>query len=671
MSDTAQATQAKKPRPAQQPQHGPGGPGVGAPTEKADNFKDSGLRLVRLLGPERWLVWLVVLLGTGSVALSVVGPKILGNATTVIFEGFLAGAIDFDELHRILLWVVIIYLGSAILGLAQGLILNGVTQRTIFRLRESVEDKVHRLPLSYFDTHQRGDLLSRVTNDIDNISQTLQQTLSQVFISVLTVIGILIMMFSISWQLALVALVSIPLTAVVVAQIAKRSQPKFVAQWRHTGDLNAQIEEGYTGHALVKVFGRQKQTAREFAAKNEELYEASFGAQFISGIIMPSAMFIGNLVYVVIAIVGGLRVASGTMTLGDVQAFIQYSRQFQQPISQLGSMANLLQSGVASAERVFELLDADDQQPDSSAARTPADDHGRLVFEDVSFRYVEDKPLIDGLDLTVEPGRTVAIVGPTGAGKTTLVNLIMRFYELNAGRITLDGTDISAMTRADLRSRTGMVLQDTWLFGGTIRDNIAYGRTDATEEEILDAARAAYVDRFVHSLPEGYDTVLDDDATNISAGERQLITIARAFVARPQVLILDEATSSVDTRTELLVQRAMAELRKDRTAFVIAHRLSTIRDADLILVMESGSIVEQGTHAELLEAKGAYARLYEAQFAAPIDEVDPPEDPHAPPAAPMGLPADAPVALDPAVAAHDGPEVVPLDDDPHRGATRT
>ncbi|WP_084105710.1 ABC transporter ATP-binding protein [Demequina sp. NBRC 110056] len=665
-TETQESTAAEQPRPPQQRQHGPGGPGMGAPSEKADHFKESGIRLVKLLGPERWLVWLVVILGAGSVALSVVGPKILGNATTVIFEGFLAGAIDFPELHRILLWVVIIYIGSAVLGLAQGLILNGVTQRTIFRLRESVEDKVHRLPLSYFDSHQRGDLLSRVTNDIDNISQTLQQTLSQVFISVLTVIGILIMMFSISWQLALVALVSIPLTAVVVAQIAKRSQPKFVAQWKHTGDLNSQIEEGYTGHALVKVFGRQEQTAKEFAAKNEELYEASFGAQFISGIIMPSAMFIGNLVYVVIAIVGGLKVASGTMTLGDVQAFIQYSRQFQQPISQLGSMANLLQSGVASAERVFELLDAEDQEPDAEPAQTPADDHGRLVFEDVSFRYVEDKPLIEDLDLAVEPGRTVAIVGPTGAGKTTLVNLIMRFYELNAGRITLDGTDIATMTRADLRSRTGMVLQDTWLFGGTIRDNIAYGRTDATEDEILGAAKAAYVDRFVHSLPDGYDTVLDDDATNISAGERQLITIARAFVAQPQVLILDEATSSVDTRTELLVQRAMAELRKDRTAFVIAHRLSTIRDADLILVMENGSIVEQGNHSQLLAAKGAYARLYEAQFAAPIDEVDQPEDLHAPPSGAIPVvPADAPVALDPTVAAHDGPDA-PIEGDERR-----
>ncbi|WP_082104417.1 ABC transporter ATP-binding protein [Demequina soli] len=623
MSETTEERQsAPKPPPRQ---HGPGGPGMGAPGEKAQDFKGSGMRLVRLLGPEKLLVYLVILLGAGSVTLSVLGPKILGNATTVIFEGFMGGTgIDFEKLHGILWGVVAIYVVSAILALIQGFILNGVTQRTVYRLRQKVEDKIHDLPLSYFDRHQRGDLLSRVTNDIDNISQTLQQTLSQLFTSVLTVIGILIMMLTISWELALIAIVSIPLTTVIVAMVAKRSQPKFVAQWKHTGDLNAQIEEGYTGHALVKVFGRNKETQEEFRRKNEELYEASFGAQFISGIIMPSAMFVGNLVYVAIAVVGGIMVTNGRLPFGDIQAFIQYSRQFQQPISQLGSMANLLQSGVASAERVFELLDSDEQDADADPAQTPSDDHGRLVFDDVSFRYVESKPLIDNLDLVVEPGRTVAIVGPTGAGKTTLVNLIMRFYELTSGRITLDGTDIAQMTREDLRSRTGMVLQDTWLFGGTIRENIAYGRSDATEEEILDAAKAAYVDRFVHSLPDGYDTVLDDDATNLSAGERQLVTIARAFVSQPQVLILDEATSSVDTRTELLVQRAMAKLRQDRTAFVIAHRLSTIRDADLILVMENGSIVEQGNHHELLAAKGAYSRLYEAQFAAPIDEVDAP-----------------------------------------------
>ena len=585
------------------------------------NFKGSLKRLAGLLGPEKWLVYAVIALGTASVALAVTGPKVLGNATTIIYEGFITGTgIDFHHLHVILTWVVVIYVASSLLSLAQGWILNGVTQRTVLRLRQDVEEKIHRLPLSYFDRHQRGELLSRVTNDIDNVSTTLQQTLSQLFTSVLMVVGVLIMMVWISPWLALIAILSIPLTLVIVTVVAKRSQLMFVEQWKQTGKLNAQIEEDFTGHALLKVFGRQRRSQAEFDATNDKLYEASFGAQFVSGIILPATMFVGNLVYVGIAVVGGIMVAHGTLPLGDVQAFIQYSRQFQQPLSQLGSMANLLQSGVASAERVFELLDADDEAPDLDDAPSPEAGRGRLVFDDVSFRYSPDKPLIDNLSLSVEPGRTVAIVGPTGAGKTTLVNLIMRFYELGGGRITLDGVDIAKMARADLRERTGMVLQDAWLFGGTIRDNISYGRIDATDDEIMSAAREAYVDRFVHSLPDGYDTVIDDDASNVSAGERQLITIARAFVARPQVLILDEATSSVDTRTELLVQRAMAELRKDRTAFVIAHRLSTIRDADVILVMENGSIVEQGNHSELLAAKGAYARLYEAQFSAPIED---------------------------------------------------
>jgi ATP-binding cassette subfamily B multidrug efflux pump len=633
-----------------------GGPfGGPMPVEKSMNFGPSAKRLLGRLRPERARVAIVIVFGVVSVVLAVTGPKLLGEATNLIFEGVIsaqlpAGAtkaqiiaqleasgetqradllrgmaltpghgIDFSALALVLGITLGIYVLSSVFGWLQALILNTVTQRTVFRLREEVEDKLHRLPLSYFDKMQRGELLSRVTNDIDNISQSLQQTVSQVLNSLLTVIGILVMMFVLSPLLSLIALVTIPLTLVVTTVIAKRSQKLFVAQWTHTGVLNAQIEEGYSGHALVKVFGRHREVRARFADKNEELYRASFGAQFVSGIIMPAMMFIGNLVYVAIAVAGGLLVANGSMRLGDVQAFIQYSRQFTQPLSQLGSMANLLQSGVASAERVFELLDADEQTPDPDKPAQPAHATGRLAFEHVSFRYEEDKPLIDDLSLVAEPGHTVAIVGPTGAGKTTLVNLILRFYEIAGGRITLDGTDIRTMSRADLRSRMGMVLQDTWLFAGTIRDNIAYGRPDATEEEILDAARAAYVDRFVHSLPDGYDTLLEDEGGNVSAGEKQLITIARAFLARPSVLILDEATSSVDTRTELLVQRAMSSLRKDRTSFVIAHRLSTIRDADLILVMEKGAIVEQGTHEELLAAAGAYAALYAAQFAAPLE----------------------------------------------------
>jgi ATP-binding cassette subfamily B multidrug efflux pump len=638
---------------------GGGGPfgGAGMPAEKAMNFGPSAKRLFGRLRPERGMVAITAAFAVISVVLSVIGPKVLGEATNIILGGVLgqslpAGAtrqqvidglrasgddakadlfnhvpftpgqgIDFGHLGNVLLIVLGLYVVASVFGWLQAYILNGVVQRTVFRLRSDVEDKVHRLPLSYFDKVPRGELLSRVTNDIDNISQSLQQTLSQILTSLLTVIGVIVLMFVISPLLALIALVTIPLTLVITMVIAKRSQKLFVAQWTHTGSLNAQIEEGYTGHALVKVFGRQKEIAATFRQKNDELYKASFGAQFVSGIIMPAMMFVGNLVYVGIAVVGGLMVAGGSLSLGDVQAFIQYSRQFTQPLTQLGSMANLLQSGVASAERVFELLDADDQSPDPDPAETPKDNHGRLVFENVSFRYAEDKPLIDDLSLVAEPGQTVAIVGPTGAGKTTLVNLIMRFYELDSGRITLDGVDTAAMTRDDLRSRTGMVLQDTWLFGGTIHDNIAYGRPDASEEEILAAAQATYVDRFVHSLPEGYDTVLEDDGSNISAGEKQLITIARAFLAQPSVLILDEATSSVDTRTEVLVQRAMSALRAERTSFVIAHRLSTIRDADLILVMESGRIVEQGTHDALLEAEGAYAALYNSQFAgALVDE---------------------------------------------------
>jgi ATP-binding cassette subfamily B multidrug efflux pump len=656
-SKTGTADVVRIPRPAGGP--GRGGPfgGMNIPAEKAMNFGQSAKRLLGTLRPERAWLLLVLVMGIASVTLSVIGPRLLGEGTNLIFAGVVskqlpAGVskaeliaqlraagenqkadmltpmaltpgtgIDFAALSSVLLWALVLYVLASAFMWVQAYVLNGVVQRTVFGLREEIEGKIHRLPLRYFDSIQRGELLSRVTNDVDNISQSLQQSISQAVTSVLTVVGVLVMMVILSPTLALIALVTVPLTLGITALIAKRSQKLFVAQWKHTGELNGQIEETYTGHALVKVFGRQREVEERFRQKNVELYDASFGAQFISGLIMPAMTFIGNLVYVGIAVVGGLQVASGAMQLGDVQAFIQYSRQFTMPLAQLGSMANLLQSGVASAERVFSLLDEDEESAEPAASSGPVFGRGRLVFEDVSFSYSPDKPLISSLSLVAEPGQTVAIVGPTGAGKTTLVNLMMRFYELDAGRITLDGVDVTSVPRRELRSRLGMVLQDTWLFGGTIRDNIAYGRPTATEDEILEAARATYVDRFVHSLPEGYDTVLEDEGSNVSAGEKQLLTIARAFLARPSVLILDEATSSVDTRTEVLVQKAMRALRSDRTSFVIAHRLSTIRDADLILVMEAGQIVEQGTHASLLAAGGAYARLYEAQFAAPVAEV--------------------------------------------------
>ena len=659
MSDTNGKTRPEVRKAPERPKYGPTGGGhrmwgQQGVAEKPLNFLPSMRRLLGHLAPEQMILMAVVALAVVGIVMNVIGPKILGRATDVIFTGIIgknlpAGGtkeqvvealraqgnntfadlvqrldvtpgqgIDFTLLGELLLLALGLYLVSSLFLWLQGYLLNGAVQRSIFTLRNEVEAKINRLPLSYFDRQTRGELLSRVTNDIDNIAQALQQTLSQLLTSLLTVIGVTVMMFVVSPVLAIIALVTIPVSVLVTGTIGKRSQKLFMQQWKATGELNGHIEEAFTGHSLVKVFGRQRDVEAVFAERNASLFGSSFGAQFVSGLIMPTMFFIGNLNYVAIAVIGGLRVASGTMNLGDVQAFIQYTRMFTQPLTQLASMANLLQSGVASAERVFEVLDAEEQTVEEARGLNPT--CGRVEFEHISFSYDPKQPLITDLSLVAEPGSTVAIVGPTGAGKTTLVNLIMRFYELDAGRITLDGVDIATVPRAALRSNIGMVLQDTWLFHGTIRDNIAYGRPDASENDIHAAAEATYVDRFVHALPDGYDTMIDEEGSNVSAGEKQLITIARAFLADPALLILDEATSSVDTRTEVLVQRAMAALRSDRTSFVIAHRLSTIRDADVILVMEDGRIVEQGNHYTLLDARGHYFELYNSQFSAAIDE---------------------------------------------------
>lgn len=623
----------------------------GSAPRQAKNFWPSAKRLLLLLMPYKRMLAVVAAMNIVCVFLAVFAPKILGDAMDVIFSGvivrelpsdisaqqaidgmraqgqdqvadmasgmdFIPGeGIDFTRLGTLIIAVIAMYIVSAAFELWQGLILNRLTIDTVYELRQRVEAKVHALPLNYFDSRQRGDILSRTTNDIDNVQQALQQALSQLFYNILMILGITVMMLSISWRLALVALLALPLTALIIGVIGGRSQRQFKTQWRATGQLNGQVEESFSGHDLGIVFGRTEDMTRQFDERNDELFRASALAQFLSGIMMPIMQFVSYLSYVAIAVLGGLRVANGQMTLGQATAFIQYSREFNQPLGQLGGMMQQVQSGVASAERVFEFLDAEEQSLENASDELAGRARGRVEFQDVAFSYSPEKELITGLNLRVEPGQTAAIVGPTGAGKTTMVNLLMRFYDIDSGRILIDGHDTAHMPRTALRSQVGMVLQDAVLFEGTIMDNIRYGRLDATDDEVIAAAKATYVDRFVHSLPEGYDTVIDQDGGAISAGERQLITIARAFLAQPALLILDEATSSVDTRTEVLVQEAMNALRAERTSFVIAHRLSTIRDADLILVMENGGIVEQGSHEELLRAQGAYWRLHQSQFA--------------------------------------------------------
>ena len=662
------------PAPARPPMAGgPGGgrPGGGggmfgggrhgmAPVAKAKDFTGSAKRLVGTLRPEMVKIVVVMLLAVVSVAFAVAGPKVMSNATNVLFQGVIGKAlpkgattaqviaglnakgdvaskdlaamirtmnvtpgvgVDFALFGKELLLLGALYALSALFLWGQGYIMVGVAQRTVYEMRKHVDEKLSRLPLRYYDDHPRGDILSRVTNDIDNIANSLQQSATQLITAVFTIVGVLLMMFIISPLLAAISVLVIPLALLSTVQIAKRSQKQFALQWEQTGDLNGHVEEMHTGHSIVKIFGRQKEAIEVFDERNAKLYDSSFKAQFISGIIQPVMNFLGNLNYVGIAVIGGVKVATGTMTLGDVLAFIQYSRQFTQPITQTASIANVLQSAVASAERVFELLDEPEEQPDTATPLTLAEPQGHVTFEHVDFSYDPASPLIEDMSLDARPGQTVAIVGPTGAGKTTLVNLLMRFYEIDAGRITVDGIDTRDLTRDDLRRTFGMVLQDAWLFSGTIRDNIAYGIDDVSEERLLEASRAAYVDHFVRTLTDGYGTMLDDDASNVSQGEKQLLTIARAFLADPEILILDEATSSVDTRTEVLIQKAMRRLMKNRTSFVIAHRLSTIRDADIILVMNHGRIVEQGTHEELLEAKGFYYDLYHSQFVESFDEV--------------------------------------------------
>jgi len=596
--------------------------GLGMPVQKAKNFKGSMRRLLEYLRPHRARLAIVVLAGAIGTVFSVLGPKILGLATTKIFEGFLAkamrvpgAAIDFDYVGRILLGLIGLYVIANSFQYLMQYLMADIAQKTVYAMRREVEAKFDRLPLKFFDSRTRGEVMSRAVNDLDSISGTLQQNLTQLLTSALTLIGVIVMMLTISWILTLVIVLTLPLSIVVVARVAKRSQKFFMKQQMALGALNGHVAEMYGGHTIVTAFGHEKKSVATFDALNETYYDGAWRAQFVSGIIMPTMMFVGNLGYVLVAVIGGLLVTRRSLSIGDVQAFIQYGRQFSMPITQLSGIANTIQLTIVSAERVFELLDEAEETPDAADATVLAAPRGAVQFDQVSFRYKEAVPLIDGMSLDIAPGRMIAIVGPTGAGKTTLVNLLMRFYDVDGGAIRVDGVDIRQLKRGALRRVFGMVLQDTWLFSGTIRENIAYGRERASEAEIVKAAQAAQADHFIRTLPDNYDTPINEEASNLSQGQKQLLTIARAFLADPAILILDEATSSVDTRTEVLIQRAMGELMRGRTTFVIAHRLSTIRNADVILMMEQGRIVEQGTHHELLAAKGPYSELYHSQFA--------------------------------------------------------
>ncbi|WP_339157888.1 ABC transporter ATP-binding protein [Paenibacillus sp. FSL W8-0186] len=600
--------------------HG-GPPGMGVPAEKAKDFKGTLRRLITYMRPFRLQIGSVVLMAVLSTVFAILSPRVMGDATTILFEGIMGkmngipgAAIDFDAIGRIILTLLGLYLLSALFSYFQQYLMADVSQKTVYNLRKQVNDKLSRLPLKYYDARTHGEILSRVTNDMDNISSTLQQSMTQLISSVLTIIGVIVMMLSISPLMTLIAVLTIPLSIVAITSIAKRSQRQFVRQQKELGMLNGHVEEMYTGHKVVKVFGREQKSLQQFDEINERLYDAGWKAQFISGVIMPIMSFIGNIGYVLVAVVGGILVLKGKIKIGDIQAFIQYTRQLSQPISQTANIANIIQSTVASSERVFEVLDEAEEIPDPAHPVKIEEPQGEVSFNHVRFGYQDQAILIEDMNIHASKGQTIAIVGPTGAGKTTLINLLMRFYELNGGSITIDGVDITEMSRGNLRSLFGMVLQDTWLFNGTIRDNIAYGREGATEEEIIQAAMTAHADHFIRTLPDGYDTILNEEASNISQGQKQLLTIARAVLADPAILILDEATSSVDTRTEIYIQKAMNELMKGRTSFVIAHRLSTIKDADLILVMNHGSVIEQGTHEELLAQGGFYADLYNSQF---------------------------------------------------------